>query len=163
MYNIGATLHNRLYERSLSNACEILARDTTLMQAANIPESPAINILSLPMLLPFSVKGLLLGICMLGMTSCELLLPSMTSGECDVSSSPLDRIAWLPPSSVKKSISISEFCRESCSDDVGLRIGDSRKDGVIGSDGAAFGEWCRRDSDGDMFLLTSADDFTDRE
>jgi hypothetical protein len=98
---------------------------------------------------------------MLGMTSCELLLPSMTSGECDLSSSPLDRIAWLAPSSVKKSI--SEFSRESCSDDVGLRIGDSRKDGVIGSDGAAFGEWRRRDSDGDMFLLTSADDFMDGE
>lgn len=126
-----------------------------------MPESPAINILSLPMALPFSVKGLLLGICMLGMTSCELLLPSMTSGECDLSSSQLDRIAWLAPSSVKKSI--SETCRESCGDGVGPSIGDSRKEVVIGSGGGGFGERRRRDSEDDMFLLTSADDFTDGE
>lgn len=125
----------------------------------DIPESPAIKILSLPIIFPFSVNGLLLGICMLGMTSCELPLPSMTSGEGNPSS-PLDNIAWLVPSSVKKSI--SEFRRERLLADMEPSTGDSRKQGVTGSEGVAFGER-RLASDGETFRLAPGDDFIEGE
>ena len=105
------------------------------------------------MFLPFSVNGLLLGILMLGITNCEALLLSILSDGISFSSSPLDMIAWLAASSVKKSI--SEFRRE-----LGLlfsdpRNGESEFRGVNGRE-AVFSDLL--DSEGESSLLGLRDD-----
>jgi hypothetical protein len=74
----------------------------------SIPVSPATMTLNLPIALPLVVKGLLEGICILGMTSCGKLLCE----PCCVivsapSSSPLDIMAWLADSSITDSSSDS--------------------------------------------------------
>lgn len=94
MNNVFADLHYSLDERCLSNTYTILAYSISKLALTNVPESPAIKTLSLPIFLPFSVKGLLLGILMLGMTSCEALLLSVISEGISFSSSPpLETIA----------------------------------------------------------------------
>lgn len=120
---------------------------------SNLPESPAIKTLSLPMFLPFSVNGLLLGILMLGITNCEALLLSILPDGTSFSSSPLDKIAWLAASSVKKSI--SEFRRE-----LGLLFSEPRKgeSGFRGLNGreAVFSDLL--DSEGERSRLGLRDD-----
>lgn len=158
MHNIGAALHNRLNEGCFSNSYIKSVIIQLRHNVKDVPESPAIRILSLPIFFPLSVNGLLLGICKLGITSCELLLPSMISGDW-VSSSPLETIAWLPPSSVRKSI--SEGCRVWGYVEMDPNMGDSRKEGVAES-GAVFGR-VRRGSDGEVFLVTPGEDTVDGE
>ena len=116
MNNILARLDDRLDERCLTNSLAnlVLGHDIC-RKLCIIPESPAISTLSLPIFFPRSVNGLRLGILMLGMMSCGVTpwVPNTLS----FSSSSLDTIAWLAPSSV---ISSSEFLYERTDDDWGL-------------------------------------------
>ena len=93
---------------------------------------------------------------MLGITNCDALLLSITSDGMSLSSSPLDTIAWLAASSVKKSI--SEFRRELGPLLIEPRNGDSGFRGVNGRE-AVFPDLL--DSEGERSLLGLIEDLGD--
>lgn len=100
------------------------------------PESPAINTFSRPIFFPLSVNGLLLGILILGITSCGALPLSINSDPISRSSSPLETIAWLATSS--KYDPASEFLRESGLLMMDAGAGDPKERGVKGLDIVAW-------------------------
>jgi hypothetical protein len=109
------------------------------MDGKYAPDSPATMTLNLPIALPLVVKGLLEGICILGMTSCgKVPISSGCAVSSAASSSPLEVIAWLADSSMFESSSESfSDCKEIAlgvlgMPDVGIGEGASTMSGVRG-------------------------------
>lgn len=92
MHYIFADLNDRLDEGRLSATLRVVSNDPSNIHNQNIPFDPATMILHLPIAFPRCVKGLRLGILMLGMISCGAL--SCTIDDTGSSSS-LDKTAWL--------------------------------------------------------------------
>lgn len=92
-------------------------RIAALMNQNGAPESPAINTFNLPIVLPRSVNGLLLGIRMLGMISCGSLSRASDGMSASSSSPSLDTIAWLAASPMDSS---SECLKDLVDIDFGL-------------------------------------------
>ena len=92
MNDIFAYLDNSLDERGLPHTLIVLAVYLAVCRRV-IPESPAIRTFSLPIFLPFSVKGRLLGILILGITNCGALPLSIILSGAISSSSPLEAMA----------------------------------------------------------------------
>jgi hypothetical protein len=121
--------------------------------------------LNFPIALPLVVKGLLEGICILGMTSCgcgKLPIELCCAVGSAPSSSPLDVIAWLPDSSMAESSSESfKDCREMAlgvlgMPEVGIGEGASRLSGTEGGEPARLETFLLGLRAGDDLWLSSS-------
>jgi hypothetical protein len=98
MDDVFADLNDGSDERRFADTCAIVSapslhtRVTCVNATKYSPVSPATIILNLPMALPLFVKGLLVGICILGITSCGKPEAACWVSECS-SSSPLEATA----------------------------------------------------------------------
>jgi hypothetical protein len=124
-----------------------------IITPSNVPVSPATKILSRPRCFPRSVNGRLLGILMLGITSCGALPLSIIVDSISLPSSPLDAMAWLATSS--KNDPASEFRREPALLISEGGAGDPRDKGVNGRDMVVWD--ARRAWNGEALPLTSVE------